>query len=69
MQKIPTRFKGHDLQIIWLNGDESSSMNFVLFCRASQCGWLSGRARTDVALVAVEEAVPDSDVGPCGGIA
>lgn len=41
-------------------------LNLVFVSRASQCGWLSGRAGADVALVAVEEAVSYSDIRPCG---
>lgn len=72
---IPTRCEGHDLQIIGLKtrmgGGRGgvSSMNLVLFCRASQRGWLSGRAGADVALMAVEEAVSDPDVRPRGRVA
>lgn len=46
-----------------------SSMNLVLSCWASQRGWLSGRAGADVALMAVEEAISDPDVRPCGRVA
>lgn len=44
-------------------------MNFVLLSPPSQHGGLSGRARADVALVTVQQAVPDPHVRPRGGVA
>lgn len=65
--KILTRCEGRDLQIIRLKqGWGVLPLNLVFVSRASQCGWLSGRAGADVALVAVEEAVSYSDIRPCG---
>lgn len=62
--KILTRCEGRDLQIIRLK--QGRGFFLVLVSRASQRGWLSGRAGADVALVAVEEAVSYSDIRPCG---